>query len=70
MIAKKRRRKFGSPDYIFNDLLVLLHNFLSSFPWLNLGSIFFKSYSFLKYHYLLFLILNHTGSMIQNKKRC
>lgn len=45
MIAKKSRRKFGSSNYIFNDVLVLLHNFLSSFPWLYLGSIFFKSYS-------------------------
>ena len=38
MIAKKSRRKFGSPNYIFNDVLVLLHNFLSSFPWLYLQS--------------------------------
>ena len=33
------------------------------------GSIFYKSYSFSKYHYHLYLILNHTGSMIQSKKR-
>lgn len=57
MIAKKSRRKFGSSNYIFNDVLVLLHNFLSSFPWLYLGSIFFKSYSFFFLNVIIFSIL-------------